>query len=380
MRTDKPVGDTASLLLALPAPSPRLAGHRRVPEGMPLPSVMRALMEFLGEDYGVEALRAHNTDWVRDKAHTHYMAVTGDAFRFSWAEWMLTGIPPVAAWDKASLEAVSHAFAACGHAYDLVLQKQYAVRTRNTKGKAAEEEALRRDIVASLRERAKPVVAAGVTAPYDVCLITGYEADGEVLVGWRTEPGGPGIAFAPEARFRQEGWYPQTHWIVTLGAPCGRPPLAQVAREALGSGLELMRKHARGQVAYGFDAYSAWAGDLLDETYFTGEAGDTGMHLIDPWIWDLAERRAWGCAFMQDVAAEVGAMGPPLRAAAACFSAEHDMMWEIQRLLLVPGQQGMRPERLADPEVRREIAAILTRAREQDMRAAEDIEKALKAG
>jgi hypothetical protein len=63
------------------------------------------------------------------------------------------------------------------------------------------------------------------------------------------------------------------------------------------------------------------------------------------------------------------------RAAAACFQAEHDLMWEIASL---SGLQGGNPvEKLADATVRIKIADIILAAREKDIQAAGHIERVL---
>ena len=62
--------------------------------------------------------------------------------------------------------------------------------------------------------------------------------------------------------------------------------------------------------------------------------------------------------------------------AAACYAAEHDLMWEIWELA---GGIGNREayRAMADPDVRRAMVDVIRQARDQDAQAAEHIERAL---
>ena len=47
------------------------------------------------------------------------------------------------------------------------------------------------------------LVAAGVTGNADTCLLTGFGDRGDIVMGWKMQPGGsPGILFEPDKRFR----------------------------------------------------------------------------------------------------------------------------------------------------------------------------------
>ena len=62
--------------------------------------------------------------------------------------------------------------------------------------------------------------------------------------------------------------------------------------------------------------------------------------------------------------------------AAACYAAEHDLMWEVWELAGGIGN----PEAyraMADPAVRRAMAGIVCQSRDQDARATDHIERAL---
>ena len=96
----------------------------------------------------------------------------------------------------------------------------------------------------------------------------------------------------------------------------------------------------------------------------------------------LAEARWYGSLCLAEMA-EHFAAGPGKRGAtedilqaAACYAAEHDLMWEVWALAGGIGN----PQaylKLADPAVRRSIADVILRARSKDAQAAGHIEGAL---
>jgi len=356
------------------------AGQKRVPEDMPLPSVMRALMDFLGEDYGSTTIDAHGTQWHRDNSLMHYMGVSGDAFRFFWVGKLPPGGIKADEFEEDPIEPYRRCFDASGFDYEIILQREFAARATNAHGTAGDEPTIRARMVEALRDRGRPVVAAGVTAPLDVCLVTGYEQGGDVPIGWRTEPGGPAILFEPDKQFKKPDWYPGLMWAVFLGDKHARPPLAETHRKALKWGLELMRAKSSKPWKTGFEAYTAWADALLMDDDFPADDLDVlreRMAYIDPWIWDLAERRAYGGSFLRQVVESQPRMAAELEPAAACFDAEHDMMWEINGLLHTDDREETALRNLADPKVRSRIANILEKALARDTEAAGHIERAL---
>ena len=92
--------------------------------------------------------------------------------------------------------------------------------------------------------------------------------------------------------------------------------------------------------------------------------------------------RFYGSVFLAQIVEgfEAGPKRPGRQAevlhAAACYAAEHDLMWEIWELV---GGIGNREAHraMADPNVRKEIAEVIRQARDQDARAAEHVERAL---
>jgi hypothetical protein len=91
----------------------------------------------------------------------------------------------------------------------------------------------------------------------------------------------------------------------------------------------------------------------------------------------LAERRWYGSLFLSQIARHEWAMASDLLAAASCYAAEHDLMWRAWDAVGGIGRSDQQVRRLAEPQVRRQIAAIIDEAREREARAADHIQRAL---
>ena len=68
---------------------------------------------------------------------------------------------------------------------------------------------------------------------------------------------------------------------------------------------------------------------------------------------------------------------PELYAAASCCAAEHDLMWKIWGLVGGLGHDDDKVRKLAEPDVRRQMAPVIHQASDLDAKAADHIERAL---
>jgi hypothetical protein len=135
----------------------------------------------------------------------------------------------------------------------------------------------------------------------------------------------------------------------------------------------------------GLAAYEAWAKHLLrDDAWPAGDEAVLRAHyqIHNDAVGTVAEARAYGSVFLGQLIEGFEA-GPGRRGhqadllhAAACYAAEHDLMWEIWELAGGIGNpQAYRA--MTDPAVRRAMVDIIRQARDQDAWAAEHIEQAL---
>jgi len=212
-------------------------------------------------------------------------------------------------------------------------------------------------------------------------LLTGYAQGGDALIGWDVEGGDDdGICFEPEKKLTVSDWFPKAGAVVLLTGKHARPAEQGVYREALRQGAWLLRVRESGHHHAGPATFDAWAKSLDDPSLSADDPATAKRRneLLDPMVWDLATRRHYGALFLIRAAELFPKAASDLQAAAACFRAEHDMMWEVNR---VGGGQwpGDKLPKLADPAVRKQIAELLLKSRDKDLEAAESIERALRA-
>lgn len=352
-------------------------GGARCPEDIPFPSVMRAIMEFLGEeDLGCLACGKVKPGAAITCSYAFFAGVTGAAAFVSWKPgWApdnqdLLNIcdDPTAPFRRAA-EAVGYPVV------DLSLRS-----TDQPRARAA--------IIESLRV-GRPVITFGPIGPPEASIVTGYDEWGDVLIGrsffQNMEPFSKELEFEPTGEFRTRGWFaaPDGFGYLVLGDRSERPPFKQTYRSALEWLLQLSRtRRTDGNRRTGIDAYTAWAEQLLHEPDFKDKdevALRERYQVHDCQVGFVAEARWYGAQFLMQ-ASNPGIlhhrMSEDLLHAAACYAAEHDLMWKLWGLAGGIGNpDGFRC--FSDSSVRRQMVTVIEQSREQYRMGAEYIKKAL---
>lgn len=362
-------------------------GGSRCPEDIILPSCLRALMEFLGEnEYGCKHCLAQNPHCKIFCSYAFLVGVTGAGTFLSWKDGWQADNPAIFYMSADASAPEQRAFDALGYTCEWVVKQE----NEDSSG------LFRQRIIESL-ERGMPVLAYGVIGPPEACLISGYDSEDDTLIGWNFFQNDPnfaaGLKFEPTGEFRKRGWYADTHCLLIVGEKKPKPPLKDVYRAALEWCLQvarvaMVRPEADAPEEYcarhnGLAAYSAWAEHLLrDEDMPAGvEAVLRQRHIVhDTMVGTVAEARWYMSQFLIEAANPD--FHPPLSLAedlyhaAGYYAAEHDLMWKLWDLA---GGNG-NPEafrKFADPCVRRDMSALVLEARAKDALAADAIERTL---
>jgi hypothetical protein len=352
-------------------------GGPACPEDIPFPSVMRALLEYFNEtDFGCHTCRTLKPGCKINCSYSFFVGVTGVASFLNWkpgwegdnVEIMYMSDDPAAPFERA--------FRAAGYAVEYIDQK-----------KGADEALFRQRIMESI-QRGRPVLAFGPIGPPESAIICGYDAGGEVLIGWNFfqdfPPFNTGVEYEPSGMFRKRDWFncQPDFSVMLIGEKQPNSPLSETYRQA----LEWMLKVARTPVTFGgrcngLAAYSAWKEQLLhDEVFPDDEAALRERHdAHNGVVGMLAEARWYGALFL--IQAGNGEFLhyrciSDLLHAAACYAEIHNLMWKIWNLA---GGNG-NPEAyryFADPNVRRKMVPIIEEAHRQDEEATRYIEQAL---
>ncbi|MBN2389319.1 MAG: hypothetical protein JXR84_01265 [Anaerolineae bacterium] len=370
-------------------------GGKRCPEDIIIPSVMRATLEYLGEeDYGCKHCPIRGQASKVFCTYSHLVGVSGAAAFLSWKEGWHGDNIALFFMDADAGAVERHIFEAIGYAYEAVMKEE----GRDNKAE------FRQRIIESI-DRGMPVLGYGVVGPPEPSIITGYDEGGDVLIGWSFFQNFPdfnaGVEFEPAAEgqpvgyFRKHDWFKDTENLLIIGEKQPKPSLAEVSRDALRWLLKVTRtpmvrpepdapewyRHRHNGLA----AYDAWADHLLRDAEWPAddEATLRAHHQIhEDAVSTVAEARWYGSVFLAEIAehfaAEPGKLGTTEHVlhAAACYAAEHDLMWQLWELAGGIGNPDAF-RTMADPAKRRALADIVRQAREKDAAAADHMEQAL---
>jgi hypothetical protein len=348
-------------------------GGEQCPEDYTFPSVMRALMEYLGENFGCKHCGRCDPKWEFDCTYSYFIIASGMASFLSWKPgFHMDNIAP----DNMSADHEApyrRAFEAAGYAYEHVLKEE----GRDN------ENYFRQRIVESINQD-RPVISFGVIGPPECGIISGYDENGEVITGWNFFQNDPmmaaGIELEPSGYFRKRDWYKDTPGLLVIGEKKDRLALHEIYHKALRWSLEVTRVPAVDDRHNGLAAYTAWADALAcdedfpaDNEILLREHFDVHNNMVGT----VAELRWYGSVGLTQMIERLHFnRTESLLKASGCYAGEHELMWEAWDLA---GGNG-NPEaykKLADPEIRRKIALVILKSREKYAEAAEHIERAL---
>jgi hypothetical protein len=323
----------------------------------PFAACLRSCMAYLGVDCTYE----------------YILGMSGAAFRLVWNSTMWDGgNVDIVFMAEDMMEPFRRAFEAVGYAYEGMDRQQ------------VDEHTTRAVIVESIRDKGRPVLAFDVIGPPEVCIVTGYDEGGDVLVGWnffQERPGEfPEAEFEPSGAFRKRGWFENTRGLILIGEERESPPLADLYLEALGWALEVTRTPMVNEFYGGLRAYEAWAEWLQRDEDFPQEVkvlAERKMCHYDAMC--MVSERGNAAQFLRGASEHLPAAEEELDAAAHCYERETRTLGEMHEATggYIPPGDDEKLRRLAGPAARRQIAEAILQARDWDAKAAEHIEQAL---
>ncbi|HEU5317908.1 MAG TPA: hypothetical protein VFX49_17485 [Chloroflexota bacterium] len=344
-------------------------GKADYPEDIVPPAVLRALAQHLKVDL--------ETEGVFWGDYCFFAGVTGEAFRFldvMVAPRQKDNRPLVERYGRITLaEMYRHALDAAGLEFEL-----YAGLG------ASERETLRRRIVQSLSERRTPVIGLGGFDPPEPWLITGYDEDGEVLLGWShfqdEAKNAPNVTFEPGGEIRLRNWHEALDGVLIVTgrgpAPARRTVYLDALRRAIG---ELGVTGGEGG-ELGTAAMAKWAAQLEASETFAGLSPDAlaaAQSAHSATAGDHAERRALASSFVELAARFLPEASDDLHAAGAAFQGAHDTVYEFWETIARTGPFDPDLAKFADPARRRSMAALVRRLVVLDERARRYLERAV---
>jgi hypothetical protein len=386
---------------ALPTPDPgryRDCDAGRCSRCQPVPTILSAAFDVVGVDPGLEqgpapahpSLPQVGPDWEQ----LFLMAVTGDAFGFTWfprqgERPMLGGIPCLP--DPGT--PYRRALGAVGLTSEVLVRPGLEGGSEETW--PSDAAALKQLVLGSLTDRRFPVIAAGLPEPDQIMLVTSCESGGDVLTGWRAVGGGDLVNFEPagQVHVRDLGlalWKGSIDLVVLITGRQERPPLRVAVREALEQAVTLLRSREVGPYEAGPAGWEAWARALLSDDPpqiggFSTKPQSVNTRrrwLVLPITWDLMERRTCASMFLLRAIELFPAVAAELQAAFDCLdevSGGPGALTKAGELMGVwGGDPGPDLPQSRDPELRRQMADFVRQCAVKELEVADHLERALR--
>jgi hypothetical protein len=345
----------------------------RCPEDVPFPSCLRAYLEYVGDDnYGCTNQKVDSQCGITC-TNAFLMATSGAAFRFLWKPGWFGDNSDIMVMAENPTEPIERAFASVGYGYEIIGKKD-----------SVDNEAVFRARISASINAGRPVIAYGVIGPPEVCLVCGYDEGGEVLIGWNCFQDLPEFGGGGEKElcgyFRKRDWFANTPGLILFGDKQDVPDLTTTFRTTLQWALQVTRTpQVRGRPS-GFAAYTAWAEQIQHNDEFPADdmAVLRERHMVhSDAIGTIAEGRWYGAVWLRNMAELFPKIADDLRAAAACFEMEHDLMWAIWEFGGGNGYSDDQVRAVADPTRRQRMVPMIKLAQEKDEQAAVHMERAL---
>jgi hypothetical protein len=357
-------------------------GGKRCPEDLCFASVVRACLEYLGDnDYGCKHASTPHPGCITTCTYAHILGISGTAFWLTWRPGFYTDNTEFRLMSDDPEATIRHTFQALGYDYEYL-----------TPSPEHDEAYLCQRIIHSIRDLGRPVISFGIVGPPEAGIITGYDENGAVLVGWSFFQSDPmfatGLETEPAGYYRKRDWLQNCSGLVIIGEKHERQTLGSIYKQALQWGIQVARNPTvttNGTVYHnGLAAYTAWAEHLGHDVDFP--ADNEAVLREHHWIHEMAiglvaEARWYGSQFLVGMTEHVDA-GVPRDAiediyhAAGYLAGEHELMWKLWDL---EGGNG-NPEafrKMAISAIRQQVVAVILLSRDKLERAGDHMERAL---
>lgn len=333
-------------------------------QGTSFPMCLQAVLSYMGQKI----------------SYCEIMAATGTAFRLRWNSQD---------WNDFSAVDIRNIYQQHNRSFELGFRlagRSHRILEREACTKEEMSQFIRSEI-----DEGRPLIALGVVGPPEASIITGYSEGGETLHGWSLFQDSPewtgGSVSVDESGYFicRDWWGENTDAVMSIGEQRERElPI----REILENALFLLKEetiHAyEGRCALylgGQAAYDAWAKNfdrgaltpmtpehreqLENERIYTGDAAGN-------MIW---EGRGYAAEFFYRLSKEYPDFAEPLKKCAKYFYEASQNAHEILEQLNYHGPDSL--QRMEDPAVRRQVAALIRSAGDYELKARNQLESIL---
>ena len=231
-------------------------------------------------------------------------------------------------------------------------------------------------------ENNRPVISYGIIGPPDEGVVTGYDRNGQVLLGRSY------FHDNKNGYYEKDDWYDACLGLVLIGEKKKTPAKHHIYLEALRWAVQLAKEpevkalaNNDNQHLNGFTAFDAWIDALQNDTYFPKDDMDelTLSCLIhtNVTLSGLVDSRRAAVGFLKSMNDEFPTGKADISKAVDAY--EKELGFLLDGLKSVPFAFQPEEERLrmADPEVRSNLSTLIRNSKEKEMQAISHIEHAI---
>lgn len=237
-----------------------------------------------------------------DVSYAHIMAATGAAFRLVWnrSEWDLSNID-IYHTLRESNEIYSYGAKALGREFSFLGREADTAKSDF------------REYIKSNLSKWNPVIALGIIGPPEPCIIAGYDADQDSVMGWNFFQHDPEFASAVSTMengyFRCTSWWENTDTqaVMCIGSSSGQP---YGNKEIVKMAADIMEPRQESTYAKGVLAYDAWKDMLLDGKWFESNSSFDSLFSMllvqNDAMKCISDGRKWAAEYFYELAGTYG--------------------------------------------------------------------------
>jgi hypothetical protein len=231
-------------------------------------------------------------------------------------------------------------------------------------------------------ENNRPVISYGIIGPPDEGVVTGYDKNGQVLVGRSY------FHDNTNGYYEKDDWYDACLGLVLIGEKKETPPRQDVYSEALRWAVQLAKEPEIRLLSMndnrhlsGFAAFDAWIDALKNAAYFPKDDMDelTLSCLIhtNVTLSGLLDSRRAAVGFLKSVNDEIPAGKASISKAVDAYEKEVGFLLDGLNSVPFAFQPEEQRLRMADPETRSNLSALIRKSKEKEIQAISHIEHAI---
>lgn len=324
----------------------------------PFPSCLKACLNYMGQNIN----------------YTYLMAASGAAFRLRWNTgfWDGGNVDIMCIYED-KFEVFKRCFKAAGREYNIIQRKEVS--------KEIFISFIKKEINAG-----RPVIALGIIGPPEACLITGYENEGQRLLGWNFFQNN--LEFNKDVQIHETGYFicdnwwenPSTIALMSVGEDL-HELISQ--KDILINAIEIMTKSKINKInhydydfqeyAGGQEAYDAWAQAIGNDKEFSKNnilpiLCERIMCEQDAEVM-VGEGRNYAACFLDWVGKTNKNIQPECSKAAGYFRTAVKCTYRMNELRGGSELNETTIRKFADSETRKQIMSLIIKAKQNERKA-----------